>query len=142
MCFLPLGLLLHDNHLTALTLFVGQLRFDYVIGTPLGLLDFLPRLHLFLLQERNSIGEQLRIFLNTTISNKRELAFCFQKADHQRNQNAVEHKASLDLRALLQQNRPIRQQSNLKKTVFCTYSLRSLAAWNTLFAGPMELNEF
>ena len=72
MCFLPLGLLLHDNHLTALTLFVGQLRFDYVIGTPLGLLDFLPRLHLFLLQERNSVGEQLRIFLNTIRSNKRE----------------------------------------------------------------------
>lgn len=64
MHFLALCLLLHGKSLAALTLFICELRFDHVGGTPLRLLNLLPRLHFLLLEERDSVCEQLRILLN------------------------------------------------------------------------------
>jgi hypothetical protein len=64
MGFLANGLLLHSKGLAALTLLVLELRFDDVAGAPLRLLDLLPRLHFLLLEERDSVGEQLRVLLD------------------------------------------------------------------------------
>lgn len=64
MGFLANSLLLHSKGLAALTLLVLELRFDDVAGAPLRLLDLLPRLHFLLLEERDSVGEQLRVLLD------------------------------------------------------------------------------
>ena len=47
-------------------LLISLLQSSNVIGSLLGLLDLLPSLHLLLLEQGDSIGQQLRITLDTT----------------------------------------------------------------------------
>ena len=51
-------------------LFIALLEGEDLIGSLLRVVDFLPSLHLFLLQKRNTVGEELGITLDA--SKKRE----------------------------------------------------------------------
>ena len=51
-------------------IFVTLLEGGDIARTLFGLLDLLPRLHLFLLEEGNSVGEQLRVPLDTIVCQK------------------------------------------------------------------------
>jgi len=44
--------------------FVSLFQTGDVVGPLLGLLDFLPRFHFLLLQESNTIGQQLGVTIN------------------------------------------------------------------------------
>ena len=45
-------------------LLVALLESENVVCPLLGVVDFLPGFHLFLLEQRNSVGEQLRVSLD------------------------------------------------------------------------------